>query len=193
MDLQIRLTGTKPIMFHNERLANPLDPIVQELKKYTSKRKKTTEDFAHIAQLEMQGGVYRTRENLLGVPTRNVFKTINEGAKANRKGRDIERGLVFAETIEPVEVDGAKVDADDFIAREEAMDYRSVVIQGKRTMRARPIIEGDWATTHYFDMAEDILDLEVVELALARAGKYVGLCEYRPRYGTFEAEVEVLS
>lgn len=187
MELHIQLTGTKPILLHNERLANPLDPIVQELKKITGKRNKTEEDYVRMMELEMQGGIYETPEGLLGVPTGNVWKSIQEGAKANKRGKDIDRALTFADVIEPLEQDGAKVRADDFLHQDDPSPvfYRSVVIQGKRTMRARPLVR-QWSTTHHFDLATDVIDVGVVEVALARAGRYVGLCDWRPRYGTYE-------
>ena len=44
MNFRIRLVGTRPMIQHNARLANPLDPYTQALAKITGKRKKTLED-----------------------------------------------------------------------------------------------------------------------------------------------------
>ena len=52
-------------MMHNARLANPLDPLVQEIKKLTGKRKKTEDDLLQIARLEWEGGFYFNGQQLL--------------------------------------------------------------------------------------------------------------------------------
>lgn len=52
MDLRLDITGTAPLLMHNSRLADPIDPIVRSMKKITGKTKKTEDDHAETARLE---------------------------------------------------------------------------------------------------------------------------------------------
>ena len=42
--LHVTLNGTNTLMMHSPKTVNPLHPLALELKKYTSKRKKTEDD-----------------------------------------------------------------------------------------------------------------------------------------------------
>lgn len=192
VELAITLDGTRPLITHNARLANPLDPIVRELKRYTGKRKKTDEDLAAIMHLEMIGGVYETDEGLVGLPTENVWRSIYDAATAFKRGADIKRALIAPPNIEPVEIAGGKMTVDEFVAREDSAFFKSVVVSRSRTMRTRPIMH-NWRTRHVMTLSTDIIDIDQLNPILERAGKYVGVGTWRPRYGTYEATVEVLS
>jgi hypothetical protein len=69
------------------------------------------------------------------------------------------------------------------------LSYVSVVIQRRRTMRARPIIPTGWTATVEMLLLTDVLEAERLLPVLARAGRLVGLCDRRPIYGTFDARM----
>ncbi|MNH31240.1 hypothetical protein D3C79_915810 [compost metagenome] len=52
-------------------------------------------------------------------------------------------------------------------------------------MRYRPIFL-DWACQLEVAINTDVLDLQEVKKAIEDAGKLIGVCEYRPRFGRFE-------
>lgn len=58
MEFTITVTGTQPLLMHNSRMANPLDPIVKAVGKITSKRVKTDDDQEELARLDFYGGLY---------------------------------------------------------------------------------------------------------------------------------------
>jgi hypothetical protein len=74
MKLSVTLTGTHPMLMHNGRLANPIDPWTRQLKALTSKRKKTDEDILQIAQVEARAGCWETVDGMLGVPSAAVWR-----------------------------------------------------------------------------------------------------------------------
>lgn len=189
MELRVQLTGQRPLIQHNKRLANPLDPYVRELKKYTGKRKKTDEDYAHMMQLEARAGIYETDDGLVGIPNENVWRSFYDAATAFKRGRDLQRALIPTTTVEPIEIDGSKVDVESFLRDPRHVDYRSVKVGQSRMMRARPILAAGWVATFTFQLLTDIINLEDLDPIFSRAGLIVGLCEYRPRYGTYTAEV----
>jgi len=186
MYVKLKLTGDV-LMPHNGRLANPLDKWTKAMKELTGKRKKTDEDLIKMMQIEARGGLYETEDGYLGMPTCNVFATIYEGAKAFKLGKMTKQAVRYKDTIEPLLVNGKKVLADKYLSDPKNIDYRLVVVQRSRLMRARPIVR-NWETTHTIELNEELMNKRDFIPILKRAGD-VGLCDMRPTYGTFKVEV----
>ena len=70
--LKARLTGLVPLILHNARLADPLDPISKAMKTVSSKRKKTDADFEELARLEFEGGLYMVDDEPV-IPARLIY------------------------------------------------------------------------------------------------------------------------
>ena len=64
------------------------------------------------------------------------------------------------------------------------VDYRPVVIQRARIMRARPLFE-DWNLEFSITITDDRLAPETIIEALKYAGQYIGIGDFRPKYGRF--------
>lgn len=188
MQIRIRLVGERPMLMHNGRLANPIDPYVRELKKYTAKRKKTDDDHARIMELEARAAAYETEDGFLGLPTDNVWRSFYDASTAYRRGADLKRALIPVTDVVPLEVDGERVLVDVFLKDWQNIDYRSVAVSRNRTMRSRPIVR-NWSCVHEFELLQDILDIEVLHPILERAGRVVGVGDFRPRFGTYTAEI----
>lgn len=188
MKVTLTVTGNRPLLMHNGRLANPIDPWSRRLKELTGKRKKTDEDLIAIMQIEARGSAYETSDGLLGLPTQNVWKCVHEAAKAYKRGEDIKRAFLADDSIQPLIVGGQHVSVDAFLAVPEHIDYRPVAVNRARTMRARCLVP-EWSGAFHFDLLEDVIDARDLAPILERAGRLVGLCEWRPTYGTFNCEV----
>ena len=188
MQLTLTLTGTRPMLQHNGRLANPIDPHTRALKQLTAKRKKTDEDLIDIMRAEARGAIYETADSCVGFPTQGVWRCVYDAAKAFKMGEDIKRALSGPDLVEPLYVDGELVKVEAFLSDPENIDYRPVKVQGKKTMRARPLIRA-WRTVHTFDLLEDVIDPRELTKVLERAGRLVGLGDWRPTFGTFTTEV----
>ncbi len=189
MHIVIELTGTRPMLMHSSRLANPLDQYTRVLKPLTKKRNKTDEDLFRIMKTEARGGCWETEDHKLGMPNENVFACIREAARAFKRGKDIERGMWFEDIVEPILINGELVDCDKFLEEPTAIYYKSVVISGRRVMRARPKIPTGWTSSHAFELLPDVLDTRDIEPILERAGLLVGLGDRRPIYGRFDAKL----
>jgi hypothetical protein len=190
MKLVLNITGTRPMLQHNGRLANPIDPYTRRVKELVAKRKKTDEDLIAIMQAEARGAVYETAEGLVGFPTANVWRCIYDAAKAYKRGEDIKRSMTHDPIVEPLLIGGEHVTVDAYLSDPAHIDYRPVAVQRSKTMRARPIIAAGWQTTHTFDVLEEIMDLRDLGPIIDRAGRIVGLGDWRPIYGAFVATVE---
>lgn len=69
------------------------------------------------------------------------------------------------------------------------VDCRGVKVGQAKVMRYRPIFL-DWAVTLEVVVNPDVLDVAEAKKAISDAGKLIGVCEYRPRFGRFEVAYE---
>jgi len=184
-----KITGTSMLMTHNERLANPYDPITRNIKAITGKRKKTDEDRDAIARLEWEGGMYLDAKAGPFVPGYNLLRCMVEAARLTKQGKDLERGGVLVlEDVVPIEYDGPRT-ADAMYKDGRFLDVRGVKLQGKKTMRARPKWE-QWALKFTACIDPEMIDPAQVTAILETAGQRIGLGDYRPRFGRFAVQVQ---
>lgn len=193
-------SGGSALVQHNERLADPLDPIVRELSQITKKRSKTEEDHLEIARLEFMGGLYTNPPLDLsmngstpapGVPAWNIIRCLQEGGKRRKRGADVLRGVHPIESHVPIEYDGPRNPHDMWIDGRFSL-RKTVGVQRARTMRTRPVFV-DWQLSLPVEVDPVVFDLDVLAAIWRDAGVYAGLGEMRPIYGRFAATVEVVS
>jgi hypothetical protein len=190
MKITIKLTGRAPMLQRNGRLANPLDPITIELAHLTKKRGKTAEDYRKLLPLEAYGGCWETPEGLIGLPTENVHSSLKEAAKGFKQGKDVERALLFDLVTEPLLINGAPMDAREYCysGLVDRLFIRTVVINKKRNLRARAIMH-NWTSQHTFTLLDDIVNPGDLQKIFVRAGRLIGVGDWRPRFGTFSTAV----
>lgn len=182
--LRFRVEGVSPLMLHNSRrFLDPGDELNKKLKKLTSKKKKTDQDYADIALLEWRMGVYYNDQGQPIIPGENTERMLVEAGKKARKGQSFIAGIICEDAI--LEYTGpttvAELEKDP-----KFYDKRPVVIQRARIMRTRPIFNV-WATEFVVQYIRDVLDADEVRTAMETAGKIIGTCDYRPKFGRFTA------
>lgn len=188
INFRITLTGTAPLLMHNSQLADPLNPIVKEKKKVSSKRTKTDDDHAEMARLEYLGSLYLIPEVGPYLPGQNIERALLDAARISKQGKKIERGIFIQTDENPLSYKGPRA-AADLWADENFRLMASVKQQTSRIMRCRPMFR-EWACA-----AEGILDPSVIDIAdletiATTAGQMIGIGDWRPRYGRFTATVE---
>lgn len=191
MRFRITFTGTGPLLMHNGRLANQLDPATQAMKALTSKRKKTDDDLLDIARAEFMGGLYIDPDVGPYMPGENIERAIRDGATLTKNGMNVKRGLFIETDINPIAYAGPRT-ADELWADENFRLIRTVRNQQNRVSRTRPMFT-DWRVAAEGTLDEAILDFRTLGSIVEQAGMYVGLGDWRPRYGRFTAELERLS
>lgn len=190
--VNIRLSGVEGSMLltHNERLASKLDPIARQMTDISSKRKKTDDDYDELAHLEMLGGVYETDDGQVGIPVWNVFRSLQDGAKLNKLGRSVERGVVpIGADITAIKHDGPPT--AEAMWRAGCFDQRSVKVGMSKVTRTRPAFR-NWVVEVSFALDTEILNLGDFRMVAENAGRLAGLGDYRPRFGRYDVEVTVV-
>lgn len=188
--LKVTFKGTSPLIMHSCKCVNPLHPLAIEMKKYTSKRKKTIEDLTAISDLEWEAGLYWSEGVGPVIPGECIEATIQNGAKAFRKGTDIQK-YTLVEESEAILDYGENLTLDELRQDYKFRDTRTVVVQRARIMRTRPRFN-KWQISFTLNYDPSKIDLETIVMALEQAGAYVGICDGRPKYGRFSVIIEEL-
>ena len=189
-NLKVTWKGISPLIMHSCQCVNPLHPISKELKKYTSKKKKTEDDLLKISDLEWEAGAYWKDGLGLYMSAENVEATIQNGAKANKKGKDIEKYVNVTDLYIPFNY-GENLTKEELIQNYEYRDTRIMTVQRAKILRTRPRFD-QWNITFNLMYDEEKIDIQTIVDAMEYAGSYVGLCDSRPKYGKFVATIEEL-
>ena len=128
------------------------------------------------------------------MPAENVEATIQNGAKANKKGKDIEKYVNVTDLYIPFNY-GENLTKEELIQNYEYRDTRIMTVQRSKILRTRPRFD-QWNIT--FNLMYDEDKIASVVLIIRRLSAnlteflmdYVGLCDSRPKYGKFVATIE---
>jgi len=181
--LKVTWKGITPLIMHSNQGVNPLHPLSKEMKKYTSKRNKTDEDFEAIADIEWELGLYWKEPIGLYIPAENVEATLRNGAKSIKKGSAVQKFV----SVEPLYIPmyyGKELTKEQLKADLKYRDVRVMKVNNSAVLRTRPRFD-TWSITFILNFEEKQIDVETIQQAMDFAGKYVGLCDSRPKYGQF--------
>jgi hypothetical protein len=184
----LHLTGVAPLLMHRPLTVNPLEDLTKEIRKYTSKRKKTDEDHEFIRRLEWEAGMYHDDETGPYLPAVNVVTCLRDAAKMTKQGATVTRAVVSTGDKVPVLYKGPRGGNGRGLQDlwdANLKDYRRVGNQQNSVMRCRPMFPG-WSMDVPLIIETELLDISDLMDIAVRAGKMIGLGDYRPRFGRFE-------
>lgn len=184
----ITIEGTAPLLMHNARLSDPLDPATKALKRVSSKRTKTDDDHVAVAEAEYIGGLYCDPDVGPYLPGENIAACLVEGAKLNKLGVKVKRGLLIETDTNPLAYTGPRTPTE--LWEDENFRHRaSVKVGTSRVIRTRPKF-GNWRVQAEGMLDESQLDIDLLGQIAENAGQFIGLGDWRPRFGRFIAKVE---
>lgn len=190
--IEITIRGIAPLIMSNGRMADPLDPYAKLKKAYTSKTKKTDEDYASLADIEFEAALYWSDEIGVYLPAENLQRMLHDAAKKIKLGRQIVHAVV--NEAPPLIFD----DHDNLAALKARKDihFRAICgVNGKKVVVCRPRIPTGWTST--FTVSLDLVEMDIrqFEQVIEIAGRKIGLGNWRPaapkvpgRYGRFVVE-----
>lgn len=185
--INFRLTGMAPLLMHSDKLSDPIDPGAIAHKKLTAKRTKTEEDHEAIAKSEFMAGMYWDREMGPYIPSRNLHKCLEVGARAYKLGKKVRSGVVFLQHAGyPLLYDGPR-DPEE-LWKKKFVDRRSVKVSQSRLWRCRPRFN-EWAVEAELIVDSSQLNAEEVIQSFESAGRIAGLGDYVPTFGRFDFQV----
>lgn len=188
MKFTITMTGNgTPLLMHNSRLANPLDPVTQQLKALTSKREKTLDDYLEISRVEFLGGLYYDSDIGPYLPGENIMACLIKAAMRSKKGPKVKEGVLITSDVNPLAYRGSR-------KPEELFDDKNYVllkmcgVQKIKVLRCRPMFR-NWSCACDGLLDTKCLSADEFEAVAQKAGESIGVGDWRPRYGRFIASV----
>ncbi len=167
------IEGTRPLLMH---------AFAPDFGK-TGGRKKVPEP-----QDEAAASVYRDKDGYPAVPSMNILSCLRAAAvdyRAAGKGKKTLKGYVYSGVaIEPGDIPLKQNGNKD---AKWTVDVRPVSVQRARVPRARPRFD-EWGLEFNLHVLDPILDGASIKEIMEAAGKYVGLCDFRPLFGLFEVK-----
>jgi hypothetical protein len=181
--LGFTIKSISPLMMHNGQLADPLNPYSRAIKEITAKgKKKTADDLERMALLEWEGGLYIGEGDVVVIPGTNIEGLLVEGARKSRLGQQFSAGVLCLDSW-PLIYDGPKT-IKKLKDNAKFRDTRKASVNSSSVMRTRPIFE-TWSLKFEVMYLPSVVDHDQIIKALVTAGRLVGLCDYKPKYGRF--------
>jgi hypothetical protein len=186
----LTLTGTAPLIMHNAQTADPLNPYARAIKELTAKRtNKTDADELEISRLKFVAGLYYDDQDGPYLPAANVFRCLIEAGSMTRDGKKVERGVVFLADRSRLEYDGPR-DLNGMWGdgTTRFVDRRLAAVNRVRIPVTRPIFP-EWSASFEVLVDEEVLNPGAFRALAEKAGRAVGVGDYRRFYGRFAVEI----
>jgi hypothetical protein len=190
--IKVKIAGIRPLVLHNGLMADPTNPYTIAIKKITSKgsKKLTEHDYAERDRLEWEAGLYWSEETGgIAIPSDNLERCIQEGAKKNRLGKDFAAAVFVQESEVEVKHRLSGKTQERLYAEPGYTLRKGVKVQLSRVIRIRPLIPTGWSMEFTVEFDETIVNRQAILTALSEAGAIVGLGDWRPKFGRFTTEV----
>lgn len=186
--MKFSLTGTTPLIMHATTLVDPFHPLAREKKKITAKKSnKTDDDLRRIDEIEFVSALYIDPTIGPVIPAANIERMLADAGARSRARQKVKVGLQVASDYTPLAYDGPRT-VDGLLA-EPRFHFRQSIVQARqRIMRVRPWFHG-WSLDTAIEYDEKTFDKDEVVALMTTAGRYVGLGDWRPRYGRFDVTV----
>ncbi len=180
--IKLKIVGKRPLLMHSDVCIDPLNKEAKEIKVLTAKRKKTGDDHELIAKLQWQSALYFDEDLGPYLPGINIESCLIEGAKLSRLGTALKRSIEIVDERCALEYDGPRTrqalwDAGFY-------DARSVKVTTSRIMRYRPLFT-KWSCNCDVVFNQEMIDRQQVIKSFQDAGAYIGVGDYRPKFGRF--------
>jgi hypothetical protein len=180
---QVKIAG-KQLLMHNGQLADPLNEHTKALREITGKRKKSDEDHIKLAELEFQGGLYFDDQLGPYIPGHVIDATIKNGAKKKKLGTIFESCVTTSDPVGyALQYKGPRT-REALWKDPRFRDRRGCGVQTSRVIRTRPKFT-DWSLEFDVQVFPCELNPSDIQQAIIDAGIYVGVGDFRPRFGLF--------
>ena len=164
--IEVKIEGTSPLLQHRYDTAE---------KEKKSTRKAGSVDYSK----EVEKAVYRDEKGVVYQPASHIEGALMKAAvnfQIAGKGKKTYKDLTKMVIVEPFAI--------PHLQGKFEIDKRPVVINRARIIRCRPRFD-KWSLKFTMMVQEEQLPIEVLQEILEYAGRYIGVGDYRPRFGRF--------
>lgn len=183
--IDVKITGTRPLLMDNARKVDPLDPLTIEINRLDRlpTSRKTDETLAEADRLRFAASLYVDENDLVYLPAENFYGCLVETAKLFRLGPKAKSGL---SVLNDSPLIGLEKSASELIEDKSFWFRKRVNRKPKSVMSVRPIFHS-WGALFSVEYFPEVIGHADVELILKTCGR-VGLGSWRQVFGKFEVE-----
>lgn len=188
--IKLKFTGVRPLLMHNGRLADPTDEIVKAMKLITDKgsKKMTESDHENRNALEYKGSLYWDEKLGPYIPNDNIERCIQLGAQKSRQGKDVAAVVFCTQEKMKLEYDGPR-SIERLYADPRFILRKGVSVKKNRVIRVRPMFPTGWTLTCELEFDETMVNGKDIIKHAINAGSFIGIGDWRPKFGRFICEV----
>lgn len=154
------------------------------MKQTSSKRAKTDADYEEMARIEFLASLYLAPNGPV-LPSFVFDATLVNGAKKSKEGMSAKSGAFCLDNA-VLEYDGPRT-AEELWRDERFRHVALVRVGNARVARTRPIFT-EWSAVVSVNIETGIVNPARVDDWLAVAGAQVGIGDWRPQHGRFQAK-----
>lgn len=181
------LISNGPMLMHSDKLANPAreEAIAHQKLLADKKTAKTTAGKMAVNKSQYINALYLNRDLRVVLPMMNIRKSLIEGARRFKRGKDVERGVIFLNDS-LLNYDGPSAPAKLW-ANRKFVDARTVKIGRSKVVAYRPIFP-EWSAEVQVIVDDSVINWADVMTAWVTAGNLIGIGDYRPLFGRYTVE-----
>jgi hypothetical protein len=192
-ELTIELRGILPLLMNNPQCVDPLNPLAVEMSKINALKpaeKKLESNIVKMRWLQFQASLYWDEEGKCPyIPATWLFAHVRDGARKQKKGKDVERGVHFSRMNFPLLYEPEYGSVAQIYADPGFVDVR-VVGLGKgnskvKVMRTRARFN-KWGVLFSLFYDPKAIGEEDLRNAFEYGAEYIGLGDHRPIFGKYE-------
>lgn len=183
----IDLVGTKPILMHSARLSDRLDPVTKAVTEVSTKKHRSYADDMKLSHLEWLGGMYWDEVAGPYLPGENIARALLDGVRKLGGSAEVGQSFDITSNINPIAYSGPR-EVRELWADKRYVYRKSLRQFNSRVVRTRPIFR-EWRTQAEGIFDDRILSLDYLRGIAEATGMYIGIGDWRPRFGTFTTDV----
>lgn len=167
--INVTIKGIKPLLMHSNK--SMLVP-----------KSKTVKSSAYDPESDAKECLYLNDEGKICVPSMAILSAMRKAAVNEKKAG------AGKKTLKDYVYSGLQIDTDMIVLtpQEYTVDVQMVTVMRARIPRARPLFKNWSLNFNLIIVDEQTWDVGNVRHILEQAGKYNGLLDFRPLFGTFE-------
>jgi len=185
-EMQFKIKGFAPLLLNNPQCADPLNKYTKLKKPITSKRSKTDEDHAELADLEIRSKIYWDDDLGIYIPSTWVQAAINKVSfSVSKVSKTAMRGCLFMNEpkIKLNYKNESMVRGPIDVVKNSEFRHKMILPQGQvRLAKYFPIFH-DWSFESSLEFDESVTTGRDLKIMLERACKYGGFGDFRPTFG----------
>jgi hypothetical protein len=183
--LKFKIEGVCPLLQHDDKTANPFNDYTKELKAISGKRKKTEDDLLEMARIEWSASLYHTEKKGYYMKAECFEASLLAAAKSKKLGTAFKQAVRIPD--DPIfHFKDENKTPKQLFAINEYKDFRTVKVMTSKVLRCRPIFNEWYCEIELWYDESRIDEGELIQIA-EYAGRFIGICDYRPKFGRFSA------